>query len=35
LIEKGIGKVKVNPYTKDGKALVSKVSNIKNLKEAF
>ena len=31
----GIGKFKENPYKKDGKALVSKVSNVKNLKESI
>ncbi len=31
----GIGKLKVNPYTRDGKVLVSKVANIQNLKESI
>ncbi|MEM3623312.1 MAG: DUF362 domain-containing protein [Candidatus Bathyarchaeia archaeon] len=31
----GIGKFKENPYKKDGKALVSKVGNVKNLKESI
>jgi uncharacterized protein (DUF362 family) len=31
----GIGKFKENPYKKDGKALVSKVGNVKNLKEGI
>ena len=30
----GIGKLRANPYTKDGKALVSKVDNTANLKES-
>ena len=35
LVEKGIGKVKVNPYRQENKALVGKVSDIKNLKESI
>jgi uncharacterized protein (DUF362 family) len=31
----GIGKFKKNPYKKDGKVLVSKVGNVKNLKEGI
>lgn len=31
----GIGKLKVNPYTRDGKVLVSKVGNIQNLRESI
>lgn len=32
-VEEGIGKIRVNPYKKDGKVLVSKVTNVHNLKE--
>jgi uncharacterized protein (DUF362 family) len=35
LSTEGIGKFKENPYKKDGKALVSKVGNVKNLKEGI
>ncbi|MEM3699642.1 MAG: DUF362 domain-containing protein [Candidatus Bathyarchaeia archaeon] len=31
----GIGKFKENPYVKDGKTLVSKISHVKNLKEGI
>lgn len=35
LMEDEVGKFKVNPYKKDGKVLVSKVSNFKNLKASI
>lgn len=35
LMEDEVGKFKVNPYKKDGKVLVSKVSNFKSLKESI
>lgn len=31
-VEKGIGKLTVNPYKEDGKVLVSKVSNVEFVK---
>lgn len=31
-VEQGIGRVRVNPYNKDGKALVSKVKEVRSLK---
>jgi uncharacterized protein (DUF362 family) len=34
-VEEGIGRVRVNPYKKDGKALVSKVTNVHSLKESI
>ena len=34
-VEEGIGRVRVNPYKKDGKVLVSKVTNVRNLKEGI
>jgi uncharacterized protein (DUF362 family) len=35
LVEKGIGEVLVNPYKQEDKALVGKVSNMKDLKESI
>lgn len=34
-VKEGIGKIKINPFKENGKALVSKISKIHNLKESI